>query len=78
MMEAFWGKAVADLPIISEYDNLTLSGKLSTIGLMEEYEQLEDYVEQEVYILGRVVRKIQKDKVEVFNPFKVLVDFQEQ
>lgn len=70
MMEAFLGKAAADIPIVTECDELTLSGKLSTLSLVEEYEQLEDYAEQEVYILCRVVGKIQKEKVEIFNPLK--------
>lgn len=67
MMEAFLGKAAADIPIVTECGEFILSGKLSTLSLVEEYEQLEDYAEEEVYILCRVVGKIQKEKVEIFN-----------
>lgn len=39
-------------------------------SLEEEYAELEEYNEQEVYILCKVVGIIQKDKVEIFNPLK--------
>ena len=70
IMESLMGKASADVPIITECGELAISGKLSTSNLAEGYEQLEDYFEQEVYILCRVVGKMKKDKVEIFNPLK--------
>lgn len=70
LMEAFLGKASADIPIVMEDEELTIASKLSTGSLEEEYAELEEYNEQEVYILCKVVGIIQKDKVEIFNPLK--------
>lgn len=70
MMENFLGQASADIPIIMEFDGIAVSGKLSTCHLEEDYEQLEDYHEQDVYMLCKVVGKMQKDQVEIFNPLK--------
>lgn len=70
LMETFLGNASADIPIVVENENLIISGKLSTSFLEEEYAQLEEYSEQEVYMLCKVVGKMQKNQVEIFNPLK--------
>ena len=70
LMETFLGNASADIPIVMESDDLIVSSKLSTSFLEEEYAQLEEYSEQEVYMLCKVVGKMQKNQVEIFNPLK--------
>lgn len=70
LMEAFLGKASADIPIVMGDDELTIASKLSMGNLEEEYAELEEYNEQEVYMLCKVVGIMQKDKVEIFNPLK--------
>ena len=73
LMETFLENASADIPIIMESEGLIVSSKLSTSFLEEEYAQLEEYSEQEVYMLCKVVGKMQKDQVEIFNPLKDFV-----
>lgn len=70
LMEAFLGKASADIPIVMEDEELTIASKLSMDNLEEEYAELEEYNEQEVYMLCKVVGIMQKNKVEIFNPLK--------
>lgn len=69
-LETFLGKASADIPIVVDYDDITISGKLNAKYLLEEYSALEDYVEQDVYVLCKVVGIIRKDCVEIFDPLK--------
>ena len=69
-MESFLGKASADIPIVMEDEEVTIASKLSMGNLEEEYAELEEYNEQEVYMLCIVVGIMQKDKVEIFNPLK--------
>ena len=70
LMEAFLGKASADIPIVMEDEELTIASKLSMGSLEEEYAELEEYNEQEVYMLCKVVGIMKKEKVEIFNPLK--------
>lgn len=69
-LEGILGKASADIPFIVEYDDVTISGKLSAKYLREEYASLEDYVDQDVYMLCKVVGMVRKDAVEIFDPLK--------
>lgn len=70
LVEAFLGKASADIPIVMENEEIAIASKLSMGNLEEEYAALEEYNEQEVYMLCKVVGIMQKDKVEIFNPLK--------
>lgn len=70
LMETFLGQASADIPIVMEFDNFTIASKLSTCNLKENYEELEEYNEQDVYVLCKVVGKVRKNRVEIFNPLK--------
>lgn len=69
-LENILGKASADIPLIAEYDDFTLAGKLSAKYLHEEYSSLEDYADQDVYMLCKVVGMVRKNEVEIFDPFK--------
>lgn len=69
-LESILGKASADVPIISEFDEIAISGKLNAKYLMEDYDQLEEYSEQDVFILCKVVGLMRKDRVEIFDPLK--------
>ena len=69
-LESILGKASADIPIISEFDDVAISGKLNAKYLMEDYAQLEEYSEQDVFILCKVVGLMQKERVEIFDPLK--------
>ena len=69
IMESFFGNASADIPILID-DEIMISGRLNTISLKEEYTQLEEYNEQDVYILCKVIGIIDKNQVEIFNPLK--------
>ncbi len=64
------GNASADIPIILELDDITVSSKLNAKYLHEEYSALEDYFDQEVYVLCKVVGTVQKNYVEIFDPLK--------
>lgn len=69
-LEGILGKASADIPFIIEYDEVTVSGKLNAKHLREEYSNLEDYADQDVYMLCKVVGMVRKDMVEIFDPMK--------
>lgn len=68
--ENILGKAAADIPIIVELDDITLAGKLNAKYLNEEYSSLEDYADQDVYMLCKVVGLANKSTVEIFDPLK--------
>ncbi len=69
-LESILGQAAADIPFIIECDDGTISGKLNTKYLREEYASLEDYADQDVYMLCKVVGMVRKDTVEIFDPLK--------
>lgn len=64
------GNASADIPFVIEHDDITISGKLNTKFLCEDYASLEDYADQDVYMLCKVVGIVRKDLVEIFDPLK--------
>lgn len=69
-LENILGQASADIPFNIDYDEITIAGKLNAKYLHEEYANLEDYADQDVYILCKIVGMIHKDKVEIFDPLK--------
>ncbi len=69
-LEGILGKASADIPFVVECDDVTISGKLNAKYLYEEYANLEDYAEQDVYMLCKVVGLARRDTVEIFDPLK--------
>ncbi len=69
-LEGILSKASADIPFVIELDDVTVSGKLNSMYLREEYATLEDYSEQDVYILCKIVGLVRKDIVEIFDPLK--------
>jgi len=73
LLEAFLGKASADIPVVVEEDDVVLSGRLNTRYLFEAYSDLEEYDEQDVFMLCKVIGIMNKEKVEIFNPLKDFV-----
>ncbi len=69
-LQNFLSDASADIPILIDYEDITISGKLNAKYLLEEYSTLEDYAEQDVYLLCKVVGVVRKDSVEIFDPLK--------
>ena len=53
-----------------EDEDVVISGKLNTNNLFEAYSELEEYTEQDVFMLCKVIGVMNKEKVEVFNPLK--------
>lgn len=72
-LENFLGAASADIPIVCEYDDVVISGKLNGKYLHEEYATLEDYADQDVFLLCKVIGFTRKDTVEIFDPLKDFV-----
>lgn len=70
ILETFLGKASADIPIVIDYGDITISGKLNTKYLLEEYSTLEDYTDQDVFMLCKVIGVSRKEYVEIFDPLK--------
>ena len=48
----------------------TISSKLNAKYHRQEYASLEDYADQDVYMLCKVVGMVRKDMVEIFDPLK--------
>ena len=69
-LESILGNASADIPFVVECDDITVAGKLNAKYLNEEYDNLEDYADQDVYMLCKVGGVIRKNNVEIFDPLK--------
>lgn len=69
LMETFLNGASADIPIIID-DDIVISSRLRTDYLKETYAELEEYSDQPVFILCKVIGIVNKEKVEIFNPLK--------
>ncbi len=69
-LENFLGTATADIPILIDYPDIVIASKLNIKFLHEEYALLEEYAEQDTYILCKVVGVVNKDSVEIFDPLK--------
>ena len=73
MVRAFFENASADIPIVADFGDVQISSKLNINNLLEEYTDLEEYDEQNVYMLCKVIGVSNKDKVQVFDPLKDFV-----
>lgn len=69
-LENIIGTASADIPFVIECDEFTISGRLNAKYLYEKYANLEDYADQDVYILCKIVGMVRKEIVEIFDPLK--------
>lgn len=70
VLQGILGNASADIPFVVELDEVTISGKLNAKYLCEDYSSLEDYADQDVYMLCKVVGMVRKGFVEIFDPLK--------
>lgn len=70
ILDTYLGKASADIPIVMDDEEVAITGRLNTHYLLEDYAGLDDYSEQEVIILCKVIGIMNKEKVEIFNPLK--------
>lgn len=70
LLNTFLGNTKADIPVVMETDDVAIVGKLNTAYLLEEYTALEDYEEQEVFVLCKVVGVSRQQHVTIFNPLK--------
>lgn len=69
-LENVLGTATADIPIVIDYPDIVIASKLNTKFLREEYASLEEYAEQDTYMLCKVVGVVKKESVEIFDPLK--------
>lgn len=70
ILNSVFGNAKADIPIILDCDGLSVVGRLNTEHLLEDYTMLEDYTEQDVTALCKVVGVSKQERVPIFNPLK--------
>lgn len=59
-----------DIPIIIDSGDISISGKINKACLKEEYTSLEDYEDQEVIVLCKVIALNSNENVTIFNPAK--------
>lgn len=69
-LENILGTASADIPIVIDNCDVAIASKLNTKYLREEYASLEEYIDQDVYLLCKVVGIARKNNVEIFDPLK--------
>lgn len=70
IIQAFFDNASADIPIVADFGDIQISAKLNVNNLLEDYTDLEEYDEQSVYMLCKVIGVTNKDKVQIFDPLK--------
>ncbi|MBO4701108.1 MAG: hypothetical protein J5625_00460 [Lachnospiraceae bacterium] len=70
IMAAYLDKASADIPIIVEKEDIKIVGNLCSVFLRESYPQLQEYSEQEVILLCKVICLTNKPQVEIFDPLR--------
>ena len=68
--KAVFSNTTADIPIVVDYGDVTVVGRLNTKWLCEDYTALEEYSEQEVVLLCKVIGINSRDRVTIFNPLK--------
>lgn len=70
--------AKADIPIIIEDNDIAIVSKLKSNFLREDIESLEDYAEQEVFLLCKVIGRIDTKNIEIFDPLKDFIKLPRQ
>lgn len=73
LVTALFENTSADIPLLIDMDEVTLSGKLTSDFLLYEYHQLEEYEESEVTVLCKFEGLVEKDSVQVYDPAKDFV-----
>lgn len=75
ILEAYLRNASADIPVLIGDEEVIISGKLRTDSLLEPHSELEEYAEQDVFALCKVIGLVNKEHVEIFNPLKDFIKF---
>lgn len=70
LLEYYLGNASADIPIIMDLEDIRVSANLHTSNLLERYTELEEYEEQNVHVLCKVIGRRTTDTVQIFDPLK--------
>lgn len=70
---AFIEDEVKHIPIIIEEDDIVLASKLQTKYLLEDINAMEEFQDQEVYMLCKIVGLQRQESVEIYNPIKEMV-----
>lgn len=70
LVNAVFSNTTADVPVVVECGDVSIVGRLSTKWLQEDYTSLEDYAEQDITMLFKVVGMNRKENVTIFNPLK--------
>jgi|GEM_PF-438300 len=70
LYDAFLGDTKADIPIVFEFDNNLVTGKLDNRFLLEDYNQLEEYESDEVTVLFRLLSKKNGNNIVIYDPLK--------
>lgn len=68
--KAVFNNTSADIPVEVDCGDVTVVGRLNTKWLCEDYTALEEYSEQEVVLLCKIIGVNRNDKVTIFNPLK--------
>lgn len=77
-VNALMGEGKIDIPILIDYEDFIISGKLNAKYLLEEYANLEEYENQEVFILCKVIGMMRQNNVKIFDPFKDFIQMPRQ
>ena len=70
LYDAFLGDTKADIPIVIEFDDKLVTGKLDNRFLIEDYSQLEEYETDEVTVLFRLLSKKDGNNIVIYDPLK--------
>lgn len=75
ILKSFLGNSSADIPFILKKESYTVYGKMKTDYLSEEYTDLEEYENQEIFLLCKVISKNENKQVKIFDPLKDFLKF---
>ena len=70
MLNSVLGDAKADIPVLLGSGEVTVVGRLNTKWLLEDYTALEEYDEQKITALCKVIGITRQERVTIFNPLK--------